>query len=83
MNEYGITLEEYNRLLESQGGGCAICGRKVNIDSKFSLHVDHDHDTGKIRGILCSSCNLGIGKFDHDCSRLKNAIKYLEMDDNG
>ena len=83
LNKYGISLEEYTTILESQNGGCAICGRSQNIDSEFGLHVDHDHDTGKVRGILCSSCNLGLGKFAHECDRLKNAIAYLEAHDDG
>ena len=73
--KYGMTLEDYDRLLEQQGGGCAVCGRPPRED--ISLHVDHDHDTGHIRGILCFRCNNGIGDFGHDLALLEAAAAYL------
>jgi len=62
-NTYGISLDDYNELLALQSGKCAICGKH---QSKFSypLHVDHDHKTGKVRGLLCSGCNGGLGHFE-------------------
>ena len=76
---YGITLPQYNSILEKQGGGCAICG---SINNKGgvgkSLCVDHDHDSGKIRGILCSTCNRAIGQFNDDVETVKQAVAYLE-----
>lgn len=72
---FGITLIEYNVLLEKQGGGCAICGKL--IDNGRSLAVDHDNKTGRIRGVLCANCNRAIGQFAHDPARLQNAINYL------
>lgn len=75
-SEYGITSEEYVALYETQDGVCAICSlpeRKLP-----TLAVDHDHVTGKIRGLLCSSCNLGIGHFKDDVGLLRNASNYLE-----
>ncbi len=78
MRKYGITANDYHRILEEQGGGCAICGVKNSGDRKESrLHVDHCHDTGKVRGVLCSNCNLGIGKFKHDSEILIKAAMYL------
>lgn len=77
VTKFGITLDDYNKMLEEQNGGCAICGAKENIDSKFSLHVDHSHKTGVVRGILCSSCNLGLGKFKDDPDLLIKASEYL------
>lgn len=75
---YGISLEEYNKLLFLQGGGCAICGMPPGArHGGRRLGVDHCHATGKIRGILCSSCNLGIGKFHDDPSLLAKAFSYL------
>jgi len=58
VKKYGITLDEYDALLEQQGGGCAICGRKP---ASKRLSVDHDHRSGRVRGILCDGCNRAIG----------------------
>lgn len=72
---YGITLEEYDKLLESQGGGCAICGGK---DERFKfLPVDHCHKTKKVRGLLCQHCNRGLGYFRDSPELLRAAIAYL------
>ena len=72
--KYGLTLEAFDALLASQGDGCAICGT-VDADN-----VDHDHATGAVRGILCFSCNVGIGHLA-DEDRLTGALAYLEHDD--
>jgi hypothetical protein len=78
LRKYGITVEEYDRILERQGGGCAICGRKDAGDSRrTTFHVDHCHTTGKVRGLLCSNCNTGVGKFEDDPERLERAAMYL------
>lgn len=71
---YGITLEQYNQMLESQDESCRLCGRR---DIK-KLHVDHDHKTGRVRGLLCSSCNMGLGLFADDFELLQKAIEYLK-----
>jgi hypothetical protein len=75
----GITLEQYNELLERQGGGCAICGKlsSEEYNGKF-LHVDHDHKTGKVRGLLCNDHNHGLGQFHDDPVLLRRAADYLE-----
>jgi hypothetical protein len=74
---YGITLDEYNRMLDAQGGGCAICGC-TETENGAILAVDHDHATGKVRGILCRLCNNGLGHF-RDTERLfLKAIAYLK-----
>ena len=75
MRKYGLTLEQYDGMLEAQGGGCAICSRPARDDS--SLHVDHDHATGAIRGLLCFSCNNALADFQEDRGMLRNAIGYL------
>lgn len=72
-HEYKIRLEEYNIILLSQNGVCKICKQT----SSQTLAVDHDHNTGKIRGLLCKSCNTGLGLFEDSIERLKNAIEYL------
>lgn len=68
-------LEEYNKLLELQNSSCGICGGK---DSAKRLAVDHDHETGKIRGLLCSKCNRALGYLNDDKELLRKAISYLE-----
>ena len=73
--KYGITIEQYETLLAEQGGGCAICGRKPRPD--ISLHVDHDHRTGQLRGILCFRCNNALGDFDDDAGLLQQALGYV------
>jgi len=72
---YGITLEIYNQMLKAQGGVCAICHKE---DSKGNhLSVDHDHSTGKVRGLLCGRCNLALGGFSTQ-ELLEGALKYLK-----
>lgn len=73
--KYGLTLEAFDDLLASQGGGCAICG-KPDVDN-----VDHDHVTGGVRGILCWNCNIAIGQFEDDADRVIAAAAYLAHDD--
>ena len=73
---YGISLAEYDEMLEEQGNGCAICGTSPEKNGR-RLDVDHCHTTGKIRGLLCHSCNLGIGKFKDNPDLLAEELKYL------
>jgi hypothetical protein len=78
--DFGISLEKYNQMLEAQIGLCAICKQPETHkrDGKVkALAVDHHHGTGKIRGLLCSDCNTGIGKLKDDVNVLSNAIDYL------
>jgi hypothetical protein len=76
--KYGMTLEDYDRMLEAQGGACAICGRPPRED--IALHVDHDHETGLVRGLLCFPCNNTLGDFGDDPTRLYAAAEYLSRD---
>ncbi|MBI2325363.1 MAG: endonuclease VII domain-containing protein [Chloroflexi bacterium] len=73
---YGITAEQHEFLLDAQGGRCAICGTKEN--SGVALGVDHRHDTGAIRGLLCDPCNIGIGGLREDPTLLAAAIQYVQ-----
>lgn len=70
--KYGVTPEEFNAKLIAQDGRCEICN-----DPLMDAHLDHDHKTKKIRDILCSFCNRGIGMFKEDPTRLVNALQYL------
>jgi hypothetical protein len=73
--KFGMTIEQYDAMLEAQGGGCFICGRPPRED--ISLHVDHDHSTGKVRGILCFCCNNALADFQEDLELLRKAMAYL------
>jgi hypothetical protein len=82
--EYGLTLEAYEGILASQGGVCAICQgpskyrhRNGSLSGRFA--VDHDHSTGRIRGLLCDQCNRMIGHLDKDQARALAAIRYLGL----
>lgn len=74
---YGLTSEEYEALLAKQGGVCAICGLDEWPGKHNVPRVDHDHKTGRVRGILCDHCNFGLGKFKDDPARLIAAVRYL------
>ena len=76
MKDYGITLEEYNERFAEQGGKCAICDLHQS-ELKNALAVDHDHETMVIRGLLCISCNSGIGKLGDNIEGLERALNYL------
>jgi len=73
--KFGMTLRQYEEMLEAQEGRCAICGRPPRVD--VSLHIDHEHKTGQIRGLLCFSCNAALGYFGDDGDRLIRAVNYL------
>ena len=74
---YNLEESEYNDLFDGQNGQCAICSKDLERVSR-STHIDHCHNTGKIRGILCHQCNTAIGLLGDDIEKLKSAIKYLE-----
>lgn len=76
IKQYGMTLEEYDQLYEKQNGCCAICFIKEQPNKKLS--IDHDHKTGKIRGLLCNPCNVSMGYAKEDIKILEKMIQYLE-----
>ncbi len=76
---YGLTNEQYESLLKSQNYMCAIC-RTHQKDLKMPLHVDHNHTTGKVRGMLCRDCNLALGLLKDNLFFCKNAVHYLEQE---
>lgn len=73
---YGMTLVEYDRMLEGQEGVCKLCGGPPG-GSHGRFHVDHNHKTGEVRGLLCYKCNIGLGSFDDSPDKLAKAISYL------
>ena len=75
---YGLTVESYTALLEKQGGMCAICKKTSSGVDGRSFHVDHDHVTGAVRGLLCQTCNVGLGALHDDVNLLRAALAYLE-----
>lgn len=77
IKKYGLSYEDYCSMLSQQAGVCAICGNKETYGRKKNLSVDHCHTTGRIRGLLCSSCNIGLGKFKEDTALLEKALEYL------
>lgn len=80
---FGITQADYDRMLADQGGGCALCGKTAEEQKgryQTYLHVDHCHDTGRVRGLLCDEHNLLLGRFNDDPALLRRAAAYLEAD---
>ena len=77
---YGITLEQFHEMIDAQGGRCAICCDlfKPAKKTKLTIHVDHCHQTMKVRGILCAKCNVALGLFSDSAERLQAAINYLK-----
>jgi hypothetical protein len=71
-HRYGITGAQYDQLVADQGGVCALCRQRE------PQHVDHDHLTGRVRGVLCSCCNQGLGNFRDDAATLRLAAEYVE-----
>lgn len=69
---YGLSIEQWDAMLIAQSGRCGIC-----LDPMQDPHVDHDHSTGAVRELLCSSCNNGLGRFRDDPERLERAAAYL------
>jgi len=77
--KFGIGHDDYIALLNSQNGGCAICGASDPADNHSNyLSIDHVHGTNRIRGLLCPSCNKGLGFFADNSSRLRAAAKYID-----
>ena len=79
--KYGITVADYDAMLESQGGTCALCDATPETQrARYTtyFHVDHCHDTGRVRGLLCGEHNLLLGRFGDDPVLLRQAADYLE-----
>lgn len=76
MTHYGVTAEEYDRLIEATH--CALCGCEAAESERALLFIDHDHVTGRVREMLCSACNKGLGSFRDDPGVLRRAADYIE-----
>lgn len=78
--KFNITSDRYLQMLKNQNWKCKICFKNFNLDNGDRRpHIDHCHESGKIRGLLCHHCNIGIGMLSHDVNKLKNAIFYLDI----
>ena len=75
LRQYGLTLAEYELMLAAQGGGCAICRVKPTTRR---LHVDHDHDTGAVRALLCHRCNVLVGYVESDPTLVPRVCQYVK-----
>lgn len=81
LKRYGLTPESYKDLLEKQGGCCAICGVDTPTVARATakyFSVDHCHDTGRVRGLLCCTCNAGLGMLKDSRDMLRRALEYLD-----
>lgn len=79
--QFNITLDDYEKMLTEQSGVCYICNQPETSVRNRRLAVDHNHSTGKIRGLLCSNCNRALGLFKDSADLLLAAAKYLEKKD--
>jgi Recombination endonuclease VII len=75
---YGMTVVDFESLMDSQNQQCAICGHSDQSKPKMFPLIDHDHNTSMVRGILCNDCNLGLARFKDNSGLLRKAIEYLE-----
>lgn len=78
LRRYGLTQEQYDALMDRQGGMCAICSCGFSDSVRRRINVDHCHRSGRVRGLLCNSCNLGLGLFAELATVLGRAAEYLQ-----
>jgi len=76
-HRYGLTIEQWETMVADQNGACLICS--LRPESENFLHVDHNHLTGEVRGLLCNNCNVGLGYFADNPERLMKAAMYLQL----
>lgn len=77
IKRYGINQQDYENLLRTQNYACAICQTKEPRGRHNKFHIDHDHTTNKVRGLLCDKCNRGLGFFNDDKDLLEKAAEYI------
>lgn len=84
LRKFGLTIGEYQQIVEEQDGLCAVCRQPETADGRHGetkeLAVDHDHETGEIRGLLCHRCNTALGLVNDDTKILRAMASYLEKD---
>lgn len=80
LRQFGISEDDYDRMLQDQDGRCAICFKECSTGR--NLAVDHCHETGQVRGLLCTRCNMGIGYFSDDPNVILQAARYLRVTRN-
>lgn len=80
--KYGLTMEGFEALVAKQQGACASCGRAFGTTPSTRPNVDHDHETGEIRGVLCHGCNAGIGLLGDSMEGVQQALNYLQKVSN-
>ncbi|AUV60620.1 endonuclease VII [Gordonia phage SteveFrench] len=78
--KYGISMQEYDRMFDDQCGRCKLCGQSPEGSRYSKLYIDHNHQTGKVRGLLCIECNFGLGKFKDNAELLDRASDYVRQD---
>lgn len=79
LRRYGVTPAQLSRMLDEQEHACAICRVPFHLTpGKGQYHIDHDHDTDAVRGLLCWGCNVGLGSYQDNPARLRAAASYLE-----
>lgn len=81
LRRYGLTIAEHEAMVQAQDNKCAICGNAPDpngVRASSRLHVDHDHDTGAVRGLLCTRCNRGVGYFRDSAGLMREAARYIE-----
>lgn len=81
LRNFGVTPDDYSQMFAEQDGRCKICGRHQS-ELERELHVDHNCETGQVRGLLCFNCNVGLGHLRHNVELLQNAISYLTDSDS-
>jgi Recombination endonuclease VII len=78
LRKYGITLVQYEEMLRAQGGVCALCKVPGKMGKYDKLDVDHDHETGRVRGLLCITCNHALGVLGDNSAALERALAYVK-----
>lgn len=84
IRSYGISVEDYNRMLHEQSGCCAACGNpetRVRSGQLIALAIDHCHESGRVRGLLCGACNTSLGLLRDDPERIRRLADYIESSD--
>lgn len=79
-HKYNLSWDDFRALLEAQESRCFLCEKEFDLTQPYACRVDHDHETGEVRGILCNPCNIGLGAFRDDQELMGKAIMYLRGD---